>query len=175
MVRAIRTTTLSALLSIPVVFVEISNNVLGTTHSKDSAVAFHWRGFEVTEIPLKGARKLRDLLTFAVTAADSTTDVSNQAVRNRSGGSTLKWLVLVGLFWSQATLALHESNEHAGDLHGSCVICMHLERDGDDTVMSVNVPMVRADTNDTLIVLGIDIAGSVEIYSCTYARAPPSS
>jgi hypothetical protein len=91
----------------------------------------------------------------------------------RSGtfGSTLKWLVLVALAWSQLAFALHQSHEHAGDRHATCAVCKHFDRD--DAILDVEIQSGATDTTAILNPVNAEIPSPAESCSHYRARASP--
>ena len=49
----------------------------------------------------------------------------------RQNGPTVKWLLLVLLVWSQASLAAHQFDHSIDEIDETCAVCLKFERDDD--------------------------------------------
>ena len=89
----------------------------------------------------------------------------------RQNGTTVAWLLLVLLAWSQASLAAHQFDHSIAEIDETCVVCLKFERD-DDVIADAGGASVLSAASFAVVVEAV-AAVRAEGFSHYRSRASP--
>ena len=95
------------------------------------------------------------------------------ASRPGSERSAIKWLIFIGLLWTQFAYSSHQLAHEAGDFDEACQMCSSFDR-LDDPLSAEEIPGTVSEATYVTLprVVDSDIAGVLQVFS---ARASPPS